>query len=410
MPVRVQCEQCGSTYTLPDSRLQPGKRVQFACRHCQHRIVVSVPEGPAAGAASEQATPVARPASPQPARPASPQQALPGQPARVPLPANVMWFVASPSGQQQRMGADGIQHGIATAAITADTLLWRKGMGEWLRAGDTPEWSASFEARPSTDAYAPAVPAQAKPALAPTRPEPARPQPARSQPAPAPEPAVAAGGHVAGVASVHRDATSVDQRAVALPVIKVEEAAAETKPSPARPAGQSQGARSSGLETARPVGEIAKRAESSLLRAGQAAARADDGRETAVHDVIQPDRIAHAGKVLDSKDKKGPWSPATDTYTGPRGNVTRRVPEDVRQAAMEAVDSEADEADRQAEAQAATLAAVEAGVRPWRTLAVGAAAAAVVALALAALAAIQWRQAARALDECQAKCAPADAR
>lgn len=41
--MRVKCESCAAGYTLPASKLKPGRRVQFACRRCGHRIVVAVP-------------------------------------------------------------------------------------------------------------------------------------------------------------------------------------------------------------------------------------------------------------------------------------------------------------------------------------------------------------------------------
>ncbi len=41
--MHVRCSHCHAGYTLPAEKLSPGRRVQFACRHCGQRIVVQVP-------------------------------------------------------------------------------------------------------------------------------------------------------------------------------------------------------------------------------------------------------------------------------------------------------------------------------------------------------------------------------
>ncbi len=132
--MQVKCAQCNAGYTLPAERLVPGRRVQFACRHCGERIVVQVPND----AGAEPVQPAAAPArrGPDPlARPlAEPQvEARPDEPR---------WFVAAPDGSHRKLAESELEAEIRAGAVTGETLVWRKGLAEWLPAAATERWQA----------------------------------------------------------------------------------------------------------------------------------------------------------------------------------------------------------------------------------------------------------------------------
>jgi hypothetical protein len=332
MPMRVQCEQCASTYTLPDSRLTPGRRVQFQCRHCHHRIVVAVPELAESG---EVSTP-----HPSPAPTRQPQAATPA-----------MWFVVLGDGQQ-RLAAEAVQAAIGAGTIGPDTLMWRKGFGEWKRAVEIPEWQQAVqlahqhEARTATPAY--------------------------NQPA-----ELAAGAaEVAGVASIFRAHVQVPsgQNAMAMPVIRPEQLDAvplahETTSRPTR-----------GLQRHEPQ----QRQEPAQRREG--------ARQGARRETVGPNGNSR-------------WSPATDTWTGPKGNVTRRVPEEQRQALLRQVAEDDAEERARAEALETEGLSVDA-VRSWRFVAAAALAAALVAACVAVFAIVRWRAAETELQACRHPAVP----
>jgi len=128
MPMRVVCEKCSASYTLPDSRIVPGKQVQFTCRHCHARISVAVPldvQGQQAAAAPQADS---RPAAQDSQEPA------------------VTWFFAGKDDQPERMTHEEVAAGIADRTIRPQSLLWRRGMGEWLPASALPEWQGALAA------------------------------------------------------------------------------------------------------------------------------------------------------------------------------------------------------------------------------------------------------------------------
>jgi hypothetical protein len=378
MPLRVKCDNCGSSYTLPDSRLVPGKRVQFLCRNCQHKIVVEVPaESVDAGATSVASVvrppsgghapqPVAQPAArPRPAAAPVPANRVPVRgtadppatgaaphlrqppPARTsqPVPVNVMWFVASNGGQQQRMSADGVKAGIENGTVHADTLLWRKGYAEWTRAAETAEWG-SHVGRPVH----------------------------RAQPAAQ----AAAGEHlsvqVAAAASLH--CTSSSQVAVALPVVRAP--LGEDAP---HPVASTEAYHASN----RP--EPSPRARLTHEMAGGAA------RPAAVPDRAPRPYLAREphGEALNAQSR---WSPATDTYTGQKGKFTRRI-SDEAMAAARLPDTDVGPPDAETD--------VDPIARPWRMLAFGALFAAFAALTVSVLVVMRWRATVADLDECRAR-------
>jgi len=486
MPMRVQCENCASTYTLPDSRLTPGRRVQFACRHCQHRIVVAIPDLKTSNYTAAAQEAIAHVAL----------VAARAQPPR-PMATAVAWFVAGEDSQQNRMTEAGLAAAIAMGTVGPDTLVWRKGYAEWRRAGETEEWAARLaglpaagQSPPAADtaaAQAEALPVQAAPLAAkaasasqvaspgaqpatarastsPVAADRARitsPRAAREStalPAAAPPSAqdwTDTAATVATAAYPHLPSTAAEAYATAArhPDIPMPTGAlaepldAQVVPASAVPAAASPThANGAGVElagtgadvagaTANPAGATGELSPAAQI-AGVAAVlrgagvQADHSQVAVAMSVIriplaendeaqapQPKRrleprrdsglqrarpesgatsvgspAVQEGVPGGAADRSATrWSPATDTYTGPRGgNATRRVPEEQRQALL---------AETQETAQRAL--AEEAQTRTWRLLAMGAGGVAVAALLALAVVVIQWRIAAGELTACR---------
>lgn len=323
--MRVQCDQCGASYTLPSERVAAGRRLQFQCRQCQHRIVVQVPE----------------------------TVVQPSVAAAVPV-ARVLWFVSTAAGQQQRMDSEGVKAAIAQGTLSRDTWVWRKGMAEWLRAGDCADLQPWLAPQPVAGASG-----EAQPTLAMDVPLPASPAVIAAS-APVQQfarPAVVSGSHIAGTASIHKGAGhNTDQRAMAMPVVRVpgDEGTAELAADALR---------------SKPVVTPVQRGLASQTGGRSRAAAAD----------------SPVAESSDSSDERRKWSPATDTYTGLRARLTRKVDDGARNAAVEWAD-----ALNRREVEVETL---QQQVRVWKRLAIAASAAVVLLGALALLMAWKWRQA-----------------
>lgn len=362
--MRVQCDRCGSSYTLPEERVAPGRRLQFQCRHCQHRIVVQVPEAAVAVA----------PAVPQPqsSPPASRGAALSSSPVLSPGPpaGRVLWFVGSPTGQQQRMDTEGLRAAIAEGTVTRDNWVWKKGMAEWQRAADCPDFVELFA---QADARSAALESDPQPTMA-------------SHVVELSRPAVVTGSHVAGTASVHKGSGhNTDQRALALPIIRVQDSGDGPIAEPIR----------------KDVG--GRRPSQPAPRDRMARETRNEGRASATegagllrtHATERDAATASFDTVSAGEDDKGKWSPATDTYTGQKARLTRRVDDRDRNAAVEWADTigKKDQEREQLQAQ----------VKAWQRLAIAAVAALGIVLLVALLMTVKWRDAAGALEQCQQK-------
>lgn len=351
--MRVQCDRCGSSYTLPEERVAPGRRLQFQCRHCQNRIVVAVPEVVRADVET----------APEPAVRA---MAAPAVAAGAPPASRVLWFVSSPAGQQQRMDTEGVRAAIGDGTVTRDNWVWKKGLAEWLRAGDCADFAPYF---------APAAP--------PEMPQPTLESPAAQEPEPTlsgsvvelSRPAVVSGSHIAGTASVHKGAGhNTDQRAVAMPIIRADEAG---HVEPVRKDNAPRRTTSLPRPPERPAGQRREtRNEGSLLRVH------GDERElaTATWDTVSGEE----------DPSKGKWSPATDTYTGPKARLTRKVDDRDRNVAVEWA-----EAMGRKDAERDLLLGQ---VRAWQRLAIAAVSAMGIILLVALLMTWKWREADLALS------------
>ena len=365
--MRVQCDRCGSSYTLPEARVAAGRRLQFQCRHCQHRIIVQVP---VPGEAQEQAVAPA---------------------------AKVLWFISTASGPQQRMDTEGVHSAIGEGSVVADSWLWRKGMAEWARAAELPEFASSFAVPSPTAAMEPLVVAGAHQAVV----DMAR-------------PAVLSGSHVAGAASVHKGAGfQTDQRAIPMPIVRATASGAEAISEDAKPRPQvlrqvlrpsirdTDAARQgTGLQQAaghpaasRPTPVTEGKRDSSLdLRAevrNQEKATAE-GRTSAYAAMPDDDGPQNGNE----KANRGKWSPATDTYTGQRARMTRRVDDQDRNDAVQwAKDMDRREAE---------MAQLQGNLKAWQRLVMATLAALAVLALLTCFLAYRWRDAANARDACAA--------
>ena len=393
--MRVTCDRCGSSYTLPEARVAPGRRLQFQCRQCQHRIIVQIPTENEVGVQGVERTPQAPPTV-----------------------ARVLWFISTAGGQQQRLDTDGVRTAIAEHSVVADTWLWRKGMAEWSKAGEVADFAMLFGEPDSTRAMEPvAAPIAAPPqatGVAPTT-SPRAPGGGAHDQAVVElgRPAMLVGSNVAGAASVHKGAGfQTDQRAIPMPIIRVTTDGAEAIGRDLRQRRDIQPASRAneplrppaGNRAARPAAQAQTPGEdlASLrpeLRSGRRPIKPRDGSRSGAE---QSGRTsAYAAMPDDDEDgqdgdkSKGPWSPATDTYQGQRSRHTRKVEDRDRESAIEwAAAMER----RDAEAQS-----LRKSLQAWQRLAFAGLIALVVLLLLTALLTVRMRDAQEAAARCPAQ-------
>ena len=394
--MRVTCDRCGSSYTLPEARVAPGRRLQFQCRHCQHRIIVQIPAENDGGVQELESTPQAPPAV-----------------------ARVLWFISTAGGQQQRLDTDGVRTAIVEHSVVADTWLWRKGMAEWSKAGEVADFASLFAEPDSTRAMEPvAAPVAAAPkaaSLAPVATGPRAPAGGGQDQAVVElgRPAVLVGSNVAGAASVHKGAGfQTDQRAIPMPIIRVTTDGAEPISRDLRqrrdiqPAPRANEALRSpaGNRAARPAAQAQTPEEdlASLRPELRSDRRPIKPREGSRNGAEQSGRTSAYAAMPDDDDdgqdgdkSKGPWSPATDTYQGQRARHTRKVEDRDRENAIEwAAAMER----RDAEAQS-----LRKSLQAWQRLAFAGLIALVVLLLLTALLTVRMRDAQEAAARCPAQ-------
>lgn len=197
--MRVKCDSCSAGYTLPASKLKPGRRVQFSCRRCGNRVVVAVPG--ASGAIEPR--PVLREQDSAHSHAALREAALAGQSqgradsereaalagldagtrqgtgapadaidggtlayrdaagrrARQPtarrdspgVDTQVRWFVANDDGGYRKLFSHEVRAEIEAGAIDGESLLWRKGWPEWRIVAAAPEWQPLLAQKPQAE-------------------------------------------------------------------------------------------------------------------------------------------------------------------------------------------------------------------------------------------------------------------
>lgn len=430
--MRVKCESCAAGYTLPESKLKAGRRVQFACRRCGNRIVVAVPAEAQTprrveavrsriGVGSSSVVAPARAADSPIARPA--QRSTGGarrEPRRDPVGRHlttggavrttpeIKWFVANPDGSYEKMPTSEVKTAIETGHVGAEVLVWRKGWAEWRPAGQAEEWAPSFAALPRQPRAAAVHQAAAPRPVTATRVVEAVAEAPQTE-------AVAAAQAVAPVASVvvnvpkvtapaaaGGDATQTDGIAAVDHVAELPVVAASLRDDaePQRVVSSSVGrtdpaqkavslpiVRIKAEERAkgrRPSGILQRREVPG--RGSSRAAPASGGRFAA--------GTAATGTPMDSgaaagEDADSSWAPATDTYIGPRDRFTRRIgSEEQRQELLARVDLER---------------SLLRQLRLWQWIALGCACAAIVAFGLTVYALIHLRLSEGELDTLRAR-------
>jgi len=397
--MRVKCHSCAAGYTLPESKLRPGRRLQFSCRRCGARIQVAIPDKDEAEDAEEPAQSAARsrmgsslsglserPRFAPARKPSSPAIAKVGAP--VPAPSRpdteavkarekerlagsvkatrseeaVRWFVANEDGSYKKWRASDLDVAMRGGLVAADTLVWRKGMAEWLPADETDEWRDIYEETAPDKAEEPAAPDDN---LGAEQPAPTRAMsvvddpPAEADTEPPDEPEDDAdtdgAGHrfdqAATVAGAVRPKTN--QRAVSLPIVRN---------------------RTSGAHEA-----ADGRPQRGELRPRSGNADGFGGRPRSAGTPMDPGPR--------SRDD-GNWAPATDTYTGPRGRLTHRIGSEGERASLLAhIDREQ---------------SLQRNLRRWQWISLATATGALLAFLLALYAMLGWQEAAQHAADCQA--------
>ena len=64
-----------------------------------------------------------------------------GGPPPIPQQSAQAWFVVRDGKQEGPLDSRGVEEGLHAGRITRDTLVWRKGMGQWTKAGEVRELS-----------------------------------------------------------------------------------------------------------------------------------------------------------------------------------------------------------------------------------------------------------------------------
>jgi membrane protease subunit (stomatin/prohibitin family) len=65
-----------------------------------------------------------------------------------PVPGAISYFIAVNGQQQGPFNLDQLKSGIANNQITKDTMVWKQGMANWIKAGENPETSSLFGSVP----------------------------------------------------------------------------------------------------------------------------------------------------------------------------------------------------------------------------------------------------------------------
>ena len=436
--MQVKCGQCNAGYTLPAERLVPGRRVQFACRHCGERIVVQVPQEGADHAASS----AAAAASSAPERRGPDPLARPlAEPKVEARPDEPRWFVAAPDGSHRKLAESELEAEIRTGAVTGDTLVWRKGLAEWLPAASTDRWqpllSSLFVAPDAATVDDPALAAAAIAASPSSQRMRRQTDLAFASPLPAgPGPGVAddsyhdsLGGDAEtrwGIAAVGDDAAAepseqeaapaasqiaglsggdTSQAAVSLPVVR---AARLDAPSAQRSRDRLSERRmpSAGHRLAAHRAESGGRAPGHDPRLTQSVNLGPVGGHGARHPLaggpaMAPAAMAPSGPPPHVRESGGQgrdgaeagsdglWAPATDTYVGPRDNFTRRLGSSSERELLLA------HVERERNGQRE--------LRRWQIATLGASCVAIIGLAIAGAAMLHARRTQQALAACTAQ-------
>ena len=193
--MRFSCPSCNKMYRLPPERMAGYQRAQIACPNCKASIIVRNMGGDildARIATREVSGPVLL----------TDVRAI----SQMSTPVEPSWFVAIGRDRQGPLTPMRLSELLAVGSINAQSLVWQKGMANWIPMGDVPELRGLLRPQSTNVVAAPQL-AQTStppaPAAAPVTitasapPVPAEPAPAPTPapapaPAPAPEPAAPA--------------------------------------------------------------------------------------------------------------------------------------------------------------------------------------------------------------------------
>jgi hypothetical protein len=150
MSFPITCTACNKTFTISDEIFEKkvaGRVVTIKCKSCGQGIRVDGTKGgtvgapaapapaapaPAPAAAPEPAPAAAAPAPAAEAPAAAPVAAAPTPAAPPAAPAEPLWAVDYPDGQDREFTTAEVVAELERGAIDRTTLVWREGMGEWL--------------------------------------------------------------------------------------------------------------------------------------------------------------------------------------------------------------------------------------------------------------------------------------
>lgn len=240
MPFSVTCPSCGKSFQLAQEiyeRKVAGKVVSIKCKQCQSGIRIDATEP--GGLKVIGSTPAGAAEAPAPtgAQAARARQATligmmgpSGKPVTTGASdAGALWAVdAGGTGEDRELDDAAIAREIAAGAVTAQTLVWRDGMGDWLEVSKIPELAKHLPSAKKPEPAKVAAPLPAARAKQPSAPGIA---------APAPAPAVKAAAPLVNPAPAVKAAAPVAKApAPAAPVVKAPAPAAPAARAPAAPA------------------------------------------------------------------------------------------------------------------------------------------------------------------------------
>jgi len=134
--MKITCQACQSKYTIADDKIQ-GKVAKIRCRKCGATVLVDASTGAASNGSG------------------APPGAAPGA-----------WLVNVAEGDERSMQLQEVVDAYNTGVITAETYLWKEGMGDWQALSDIPEvvealnQASGGSAAPSVDRSNPRAAAQ----------------------------------------------------------------------------------------------------------------------------------------------------------------------------------------------------------------------------------------------------------
>lgn len=164
--MRFTCPSCQKSYRLPPERLGTTGNARISCPNCKAMVHVRAGEGDNLDArviSSEPSTPIVPGVRPVSA-------------ATAPVQVEDHWYVVI---QREKHGPNSVaqlSELLASARITAQSLVWKKGMAGWMRMAEVPELRGLVAQRPAAQRPSSAglAPVAAAAAAQPQEPAPAQ--------------------------------------------------------------------------------------------------------------------------------------------------------------------------------------------------------------------------------------------